>query len=71
MLQQANIKEKETELLSKKLEAEKKEIALTILLAGFTLVFIIVCVTLKPFADYANTPITIAAFVSLFVCLMR
>ena len=37
------------------------EIALTILLAGFTLVFIIVTVTLKPFADYANTPITIAA----------
>ncbi|MCC6817066.1 MAG: potassium-transporting ATPase subunit KdpB [Saprospiraceae bacterium] len=46
------------------------EIALTILLAGFTLVFIIVCVTLKPFADYANTPITIAAFISLFVCLV-
>lgn len=46
------------------------EIALTILLAGFTLVFIIVCITLKPFADYANTPITIAAFISLFVCLI-
>jgi K+-transporting ATPase ATPase B chain len=46
------------------------EIALTILLAGFTLVFIIVCTTLKPFADYANTPITIAAFISLFVCLI-
>ena len=46
------------------------EIALTILLAAFTLVFIIVCVTLKPFADYANTPITIAAFISLFVCLI-
>ncbi len=46
------------------------EIALTILLAAFTLVFIIVCVTLKLFADYANTPITIAAFISLFVCLI-
>ncbi len=46
------------------------EIALTILLAGFTLVFIIVTVTLKPFADYANTPITIASFISLFVCLI-
>jgi K+-transporting ATPase ATPase B chain len=46
------------------------EIALTILLASFTLVFIIVCVTLKPFGDYAKTPITIAAFVSLFVCLI-
>lgn len=46
------------------------EIALTILLAGFTLAFIIVTVTLKPFADYSNTPITIAAFISLFVCLI-
>ena len=46
------------------------EIALTILLAGFTLVFILVTVTLKPFADFANTPITIAAFISLFVCLI-
>jgi K+-transporting ATPase ATPase B chain len=46
------------------------EIALTILLAAFTLIFIIVCVTLKPFADYANTPITISAFISLFVCLI-
>ncbi len=46
------------------------EIALTILLAAFTLVFIIVCVTLKPFADYAKTPITIAALISLFVCLI-
>lgn len=46
------------------------EIALTILLASFTLVFIMVCVTLKPFADYANTPITIAALISLFVCLI-
>ncbi|MBL1223085.1 potassium-transporting ATPase subunit KdpB [Chryseobacterium sp. L7] len=46
------------------------EIALTILLAGFTLTFIIVTLTLKPFADYAQTPITIAAFISLFVCLI-
>ncbi len=46
------------------------EIALTILLAGFTLIFIIVCVTLKPFGEYASTPITIAAFISLFVCLI-
>ena len=46
------------------------EIALTILLAGFTLIFIIVCITLKAFGDYANTPITIAAFISLFVCLI-
>lgn len=46
------------------------EIALTILLAGFTLVFIIVTVTLKPFADYAQAPITIASFIALFVCLI-
>ncbi len=46
------------------------EIALTILLAAFTLIFVIVCVTLKPFADFANAPITIAAFISLFVCLI-
>lgn len=46
------------------------EIALTILLAGFTLVFVIVCVTLQPFAQYAHTPITIAAYISLFVCLI-
>lgn len=46
------------------------EIALTILLAGFTLVFIIVTVTLKPFADYANVSITIASFIALFVCLI-
>ena len=37
------------------------EIALTILLAG---------VTLKPFADYSNTVITIASLISLFVCLI-
>lgn len=46
------------------------EIALTILLAGFTLVFVVVCVTLKPFADYTGTVVTIASLVSLFVCLI-
>ena len=46
------------------------EIALTILLAGFTIVFVIVCVTLKPFADYSNTVITITSLISLFVCLI-
>lgn len=46
------------------------EIALTILLAVFTLVFLVVCITLKPIADYSNTTITIAAFISLFVCLI-
>ena len=46
------------------------EIALTILLAVFTLVFLVVCITLKPMADYSNTVISIAAFLSLFVCLI-
>jgi K+-transporting ATPase ATPase B chain len=46
------------------------EIALTILLAGFTLVFIIVCTTLKAFSDYSHTPIAISAFIALFVCLI-
>ena len=51
------------------------EIALTILLAGFTLVFVIVCVTLIPMASYTNidnpgTYISIAAIISLFVCLI-
>src|SRR5450755_105534 len=46
------------------------EIALTILLAGFTLIFVIVCVTLRFYAEYSNTAITIAAFISLFVCLI-
>lgn len=51
------------------------EVALTILLAGFTLVFVIVCVTLIPFADYTalkspGTAISIAAILSLFVCLI-
>nr|WP_308570791.1 potassium-transporting ATPase subunit KdpB [uncultured Prevotella sp.] len=46
------------------------EIALTILLAGFTLVFVIVCVTLRPFAQYTSTVVSIASLVSLFVCLI-
>jgi potassium-transporting ATPase ATP-binding subunit len=46
------------------------EIALTLLLSAFTLTFLLVTVVLKPFADYAQTPITLAALVSLFVCLI-
>ncbi|WP_025125879.1 potassium-transporting ATPase subunit KdpB [Myroides odoratimimus] len=46
------------------------EIALTILLAGFTLVFTIVIITLKPFADFANVAITISALISLYTCLI-
>ncbi|HEX3073528.1 MAG TPA: potassium-transporting ATPase subunit KdpB, partial [Ignavibacteriales bacterium] len=46
------------------------EIALTILLASFTIIFLLVVVTLQPFAVFANTAVTIAALVSLFVCLI-
>jgi len=46
------------------------EIALTLLLSGFTIVFLLVTVTLKPFSDYANTPVSIGALIALFVCLI-
>ncbi|HWA35603.1 MAG TPA: potassium-transporting ATPase subunit KdpB [Cyclobacteriaceae bacterium] len=46
------------------------EIALTILLSGFTIVFLLVTVTLKPFGDYAHTTINIGALIALFVCLI-
>lgn len=46
------------------------EIALTILLAGFALTFMIVCFTLKPFAEYTSTAVSIASLISLFVCLI-
>lgn len=46
------------------------ELALSILLAGFTLVFLVVVVTLQPFAIYANTAIAIASLIALFVCLI-
>lgn len=46
------------------------EIALTILLSGFTIMFLIVTVTLEPFGRYASTPIAVASLVSLFVCLI-
>ncbi|MDX1963520.1 MAG: potassium-transporting ATPase subunit KdpB [Pirellulales bacterium] len=52
------------------------EIALDILLAALTLVFLVVCVTLLPFSKYSvsaagqGTPITIAVLVALLVCLI-
>jgi len=46
------------------------EIALTILLAGFTIVFLLVVVTLQPFSLYANTAVTVVSLISLFVCLI-
>ncbi|MBS1869265.1 MAG: potassium-transporting ATPase subunit KdpB [Actinobacteria bacterium] len=46
------------------------EIALGILLAGLTLIFLVVVVTLRPFAGYAGTTISLATLVSLLVALI-
>jgi potassium-transporting ATPase ATP-binding subunit len=46
------------------------EIALTALLAVFTVIFLIVCVTLVPFAQYLNSPLDVATVVALLVCLI-
>jgi K+-transporting ATPase ATPase B chain len=46
------------------------EIALTALLAVFTIIFLIVCVTLVPFASYLNSPLDIATVIALLVCLI-
>jgi K+-transporting ATPase ATPase B chain len=46
------------------------EIALSILLAGLTIVFLVVAVTLRPFGEYANTNITITVLIALLVALI-
>jgi K+-transporting ATPase ATPase B chain len=46
------------------------EIALNILLAVLTLVFLLVVVTLQPFAYYAGTAISIPVLIALLVCLI-
>ena len=46
------------------------EIALNILLAVLTLVFLLVVVTLPPFAAYAGTTIPIPVLIALLVCLI-
>ncbi len=46
------------------------EIALNILLAVLTLVFLLVVVTLEPFACYAGTTIPIPVLIALLVCLI-
>jgi K+-transporting ATPase ATPase B chain len=46
------------------------EIALNILLAGLTAVFLLAVVTLQPFAMYSGSPQTIFVLVSLLVCLI-
>ncbi|MGW0814517.1 potassium-transporting ATPase subunit KdpB [Streptomyces viridiviolaceus] len=46
------------------------EIALNILLASLTIVFLLACATLPPFADYAGTHLTMVVLVALLVCLI-
>ena len=46
------------------------EIALSILLAGLTIVFLVVVVTLRPFGEYAGTDVTITALIALLVALI-
>jgi K+-transporting ATPase ATPase B chain len=46
------------------------EIALSILLAGLTIIFMLVCVSLYPFALYGGTILTLPVLVALLVCLI-
>ena len=46
------------------------EIALTILLAALTFIFLLVCVTLKPFGTYSATTFSVPVLIALLVCLI-
>jgi K+-transporting ATPase ATPase B chain len=46
------------------------EIALNILLAGLTLIFLLVIVALRPQADFSNTPISLTTLIALLVALI-
>ena len=46
------------------------EIALGILLAGMTLIFLVVVVTLRPFAEFAHTDVSITTLIALLVSLI-
>jgi K+-transporting ATPase ATPase B chain len=46
------------------------EIALSILLSGLTLIFLLVTVTLQPFANYSGGVIPVVVLVALLVCLI-
>jgi K+-transporting ATPase ATPase B chain len=46
------------------------EIALTILLAALTIIFLLVCVTLKPFGIYSGAVFSIPVLIALLVCLI-
>ncbi len=46
------------------------EIALTILLSALTLIFLLVCISLRPFGSYAGIEFTTPVLVALLVCLI-
>jgi K+-transporting ATPase ATPase B chain len=46
------------------------EIALTILLAALTFIFLLVCVTLRPFGTYSGTVFSVPVLIALLVCLI-
>jgi K+-transporting ATPase ATPase B chain len=46
------------------------EIALTILLAAMTLIFLLVCITLKPFGIYSAAVFSVPVLIALLVCLI-
>jgi K+-transporting ATPase ATPase B chain len=46
------------------------EIALTILLSALTLIFLLVCVTLKPFGIYSSAVFSVPVLIALLVCLI-
>jgi K+-transporting ATPase ATPase B chain len=46
------------------------EIALTILLSGLTIIFLLVIIALKPFGIYANVAFSITTLIALLVCLI-
>src|ERR1035441_10615335 len=46
------------------------EIALTILLAALTVIFLLVCVTLKPFGIYSGAVFSVPVLIALLVCLI-
>ena len=46
------------------------ELALSILLSGLTLIFLIVCVTLWPLAGYSGTTLSVTVLIALLVCLI-
>ena len=46
------------------------EIALAILLAGLTIIFLMATVTLRPFGEYAGTTVDTVALIALLVCLI-